>query len=186
MKRELRVLGVDDAPSVHGQRGPVLVVAPLFRGGSFMDGLLSTHVTRDGDDASYRLAEMIERSKFKSQLRAVFLDGIAVAGFNVVDVQALSLRTEVPVIVVMRERPDVEGMKRALLRLSMGHKVALLDRAGPIEPAGSIFIQRVGISRQDAVELLRICTVRGHIPEPVRVAHLIASGVADGESRGRA
>ena len=53
-------------------------------------------------------------------------------------------------------------------------------------PAGPICVQRVGLSLEAARHLVDRYAVNGHVPEPLRVAHLIAGAVATGESRGRA
>jgi endonuclease V-like protein UPF0215 family len=116
------------------------------------------------------------------------LQGIAVAGFNVVDIQALAGETGLPVLVVMRRRPDMERIRRALLANVRGGraKLRLIERAGPVEPAAGLFVQRAGLSLDAAAGVLRRLAVAGNLPEPIRVAHLIAGGVATGESRHRA
>ncbi|MDG6221559.1 MAG: DUF99 family protein, partial [Candidatus Thermoplasmatota archaeon] len=43
-----------------------------------------------------------------------------------------------------------------------------------------------GISQEDAAIIIRNNTIRGAVPECLRVAHLIARGIVEGESRGRA
>jgi endonuclease V-like protein UPF0215 family len=53
------------------------------------------------------MADLVRRSQFAGHVRAVLLQGIAVGGFNVVDVHALSRALRVPVLVVMRRPPDV-------------------------------------------------------------------------------
>ena len=35
-------------------------------------------------------------------------------------------------------------------------------------------------------EFLKVTTVHSYIPEPLRIAHIIAAGLVKGESRGRA
>jgi endonuclease V-like protein UPF0215 family len=49
-----------------------------------------------------------------------------------------------------------------------------------------VCVQRVGLSREQAEALLRATTLHGKLPEPLRLAHLIAGGVTRGTSRGRA
>ncbi|KAA0006449.1 MAG: DUF99 family protein, partial [Thermoplasmata archaeon] len=49
-----------------------------------------------------------------------------------------------------------------------------------------IYISFRGISLEEAKEIIKISTIRGVIPEPLRVAHMIASGVVRGESYGKA
>jgi len=44
----------------------------------------------------------------------------------------------------------------------------------------------VGTTEAEVEKALSLTTVRGVLPEPLRVAHLIAAGIVRGESRGRA
>ena len=65
-------------------------------------------------------------------------------------------------------------------------KWRLIERAGPMEPLRGVFVQRVGLSASEAGELIAGTTLHGNLPEPLRLAHLIAGGVTTGASRGRA
>lgn len=163
-----------------------MVIGTFFRGGVALDGVMSCVVEVDGDDATSKIAEMLLKSKFRHQLKCIFLDGIAVAGFNVVDIHELHKRAKLPIIVVMRKRPDVEGMRKALRKISQEHKMTLIENAGKIFPLGKVYAQVVGTTTEKAREFLAITCTRSDIPEPLRAAHLIAAGVLKGESRGRA
>ncbi|MBK6692967.1 MAG: DUF99 family protein [Myxococcales bacterium] len=55
-----------------------------------------------------------------------------------------------------------------------------------MEPLRGVFVQRVGLSPSEAGELIAGTTLHGNLPEPLRLAHLIAGGVTTGASRGRA
>jgi len=188
MKKELRVIGIDDAPfdKFDPMQKYVLVVGTVFRGGSFMDGMLSTHVEKDGEDATLRLVEMINECKFRSQIKAVFLDGIAVAGFNIINPISLNKETGIPVVVVIRDYPDYNKIFFALEKLNMKKKIELIKKIPKPIKMNYIYVQNIGISKAETKKLLNICCTHSNIPEAVRVAHLIASGIVDGESRGRA
>ena len=97
VKKEVRILGIDDAPFTKGKDKEVLVIATIFRGGEFLDGVLRTHVTCDGNDATDKIVEMINRSRHKPQLRVVMTDGIALGGFNLLDIHEIFRRTQLPV-----------------------------------------------------------------------------------------
>lgn len=185
MKPETRVLGIDDAPFTKKEKN-VLVIGTLFRGGSWMDGILSTKVKIDGNNSTSKLIKMINKSKFKPQLQAIILDGIAFGGFNIVDINKLNKKTKVPVIVVIRKYPDFNKIKNALKKMGKYEKYKLIEKAGEVSKAGNIFIQLAGISLQDAKKILKITCIRSLLPEPIRVAHLIGAGIVEGESRGRA
>lgn len=188
-KPQIRLLGIDDAPFLKGDE-QVLVIATFFRGGYSMDGVLSTYAQVDGKDATYNLIQMINQSKFRSQLQAILLDGIAVGGFNVINIESLWKHTGIPVIVVVRKMPDFQKLEKTLKKLGMEKKFQLMEKAGQpqkiILPQGIIHIQAVGISVEDAEKIIKLSCTQSNIPEPIRASHLIGAGIVKGESKGRA
>jgi endonuclease V-like protein UPF0215 family len=117
----------------------------------------------------------------------VMLQGITLAGFNVVDVLTLHQRLGLPVLVVARRLPDLDSVRHALLtQIPQGDKKwNLIERLGPLEPAGQVYIQRVGLTLPAAREVVQRFAIHSHLPEPLRTAHLIAGAIAEGQSRGR-
>jgi endonuclease V-like protein UPF0215 family len=190
MKKQIRVLGIDDAPFRFGD-GRTIVIGVVMRIPSYMEAVMSTKVEVDGHDANTALAEMINSSNYKKQLKLVMLDGVALGGFNVVDIHTLFERTGIPVVTITRDRPDFTGMEYALRehfddwfeRLEVIKKGDLVELETAHKP---IFMKYVGIGFEDIEDIIRQATVRGAIPEVIRVAHLIATGVVKGESYGRA
>tara|TARA_Y100000310_G_C20599710_1_gene772367 strand:+ start:861 stop:1424 length:564 start_codon:yes stop_codon:yes gene_type:complete len=186
VKKEIRVIGVDDSPFNKFKKGKVLIIATIFRGGSFIDGVLSTNVNADGNDSTTKLIAMINRCKFKPQLQCILLDGIAFGGFNIIDIQELNKKTKIPVIVIIRRQPNFKKIFRTLKKLKKESKIKLIQKAGQVTKVGKIFIQTKGLTLQKAKQILKLTCTRSLIPEPIRVAHLIASGVVTGESKGNA
>jgi len=179
-------LGVDDFPFRREHRGDVPIVGAVFAG-LRLEGVVTGRVRRDGRNATRAVAELVTRSSFAPQLQLVLLQGIALAGFNVVDLGELHARLGIPVLVVARRQPRLESIRRALLERVPGgrRKWRLIERLGPMEAVGGVWVQRAGLSLADADRVVRRLAVHGRIPEPLRTAHLIAGGVARGESRGR-
>jgi endonuclease V-like protein UPF0215 family len=186
-RRISHVIGFDDAPFARRHRGDIMVVGALYAGAR-LEGVLSGRVRRDGANSTRVLVELLRRSRFRAHIQAVLLQGIAFAGFNVVDIHALHAALGLPVIVVARHRPDLAAIRRALLNKVRGgrRKLRLIERAGPMEPLAGVYVQRAGIAPDKAAELIRRFAIHGKLPEPLRSAHLIAGGVATGESRHRA
>ncbi len=186
MKKEIRVLGIDDVSFDKFRDKKTRVIGIIYRGGQFMDGVLCTVVAVDGSDSTSRIINMVNRCKFLPQLQCILLDGIAVAGFNVIDVVKLSSRTGLPVIVVMRDYPDIDKMIRALKKLGMERKIKLIEKAGLVHKHGRIHFQAIGMDLKTARDILSVTSTHSYVPEPIRVAHLIGQGLAYGESKGRA
>ncbi len=186
VKKEARILGIDDSPFDKFKKDKVLVIGTIFRGGQFLDGVLSTKVTVDGSDSTQKLISMINKTKHKPQLQVIMIDGIALGGFNIIDVQKLHKKTKLSVIVVIRRMPDIANIKRILKKIGKENKIKLLEQAGLPVKIGKIYCQLTGITLEKAKQVLKIACTHSYIPEPIRIAHLIASGVVLGESRGKA
>ncbi len=184
-RRFSNVVAFDDGPFPRRPTGRVPVVGTVYAD-LRLDGVLIGRVAKDGFDAAAELARMITRSRFEGHIRLVMLQGIALAGFNVVDVFALQRLLARPVLVVSRRLPDQGAIKAALqAHIPEGAaKWQIIERLGPMEPAGPVFIQRVGIDRDAALETVARFAVHGHLPEPLRSAHLIAGAIVAGQSRG--
>ena len=187
MKPITNVVGFDDAPFPHEHRGDVRVVGAVCSR-TRLDGVLSGRVRRDGVNATDALIALVAGGKFREHVRAVLLQGIALAGFNVVDIRRLSAELDVPVLVAVRRQPRMHLVRQALFERTPGgaRKWKLIEQAGALEPLGPMWIQRVGLERHEAAALLKATTLTGNLPEPLRLAHLIAGGVTTGQSRGRA
>jgi endonuclease V-like protein UPF0215 family len=180
------VVGFDDAPFPFEHRGRVRIVGAVCAR-TRLDGVVSGFVSRDGSNSTARIVQLIRNSQFAKNVRAVLLQGIALAGFNVVDIVGLHEILKVPVLVVVRRSPRLALVKAALFGHTPGaaRKWKLIERAGEVERLGPIFVQRIGIDRDAALALVRATTLHGNVPEPLRLAHLIAGGVTTGASRGR-
>lgn len=186
MRNELRVLGIDDGPFFKFRKGEVIIVGTFYRGGNFLDGLLTTKARVDGNNSTKNIIEMVNNSKFKSQLRALLLDGIAVGGFNVIDIEKLHKETNIPVIAVIRHKPDVPKIIKTLKELGMERKSRIVERLPEPKKVNGVYMQNIGINEEEAREIIKITTTHSQIPEPIRVAHIIAGGLVKGESKGRA
>ncbi len=197
LSEEVRILGIDDFPHSRVSKGPVTVVGTLFRGSKLMDGLLSTVINYDGTDVTQKLTKLINSSKIKSQLHAIITDGVTFAGFNILDIKQLNSKTKVPVIAVVRKKPNFTKIKSALKNLNESElRTNMIDNAGQIHDVQvmnhtlskpkKIYFQCCGISVEEAQELIRLTAINGIVPEPIRISHLIGSGLFFGESKGRA
>jgi len=193
IKKEIRVIGIDDSPFRKSDK-ECIILGAIYRGGNYIDGLVSSKVKIDGNDATKIIIELIKKTRHYGQLSCIMLDGIALAGFNVVDINELGKKAKIPVVVMMRKLPDLKKIDRALK--SFMEKGNAEKRMSIIRKAGNIYSTKIkdrrvyfqisGIAPSKASEIIRVTTTHSLIPEPLRVAHLIASGIIRGESKGRA
>jgi endonuclease V-like protein UPF0215 family len=184
IKPEIRVLGVDDGVFVPHVKGFALVIGVVFRGGFWLDGVMSTKVEVDGCDAVDKISSMIVNSPHYKQLRVIMLDGVTFAGFNVVDIKKLNEKTRLPVIAVTRNKPDFKEIQKALKNLPRSEKrwKAVMNAGEIIEVSTrskdeKVYMEVSGILEEDAWKIVKLTSTRSNVPEALRVAHLIASGV---------
>lgn len=181
------VVAFDDAPFAREHRGNVAIVGVVYAGDR-LDGVLAGRVRRDGANAAREIVRLVAGSRFAPQIQLVMLQGIAMAGFNVVDAFAIHRELGVPVLVVSRHEPDRDSVRSALLDHvpGGGRKWRIVERLGAMEPLNGVWVQRLGIELGAAEQVLKRFATHSTLPEPLRVAHIIAGGLATGESRGRA
>ena len=184
IKSEIRVLGIDDGRFVLHTKGTVDVVGVVYRGGYCFEGVMRTEITIDGLDATEKIATMIKNSPYYKELRAIILDGVTFAGFNVVDISELYDRVDLPVMSVAREKPDLEKIRGALKNLpDFEKRWQAMENAGELfevetrDGENPVYVQTAGILREDAENIIKKMSTQSNIPEMLRVAHILASGL---------
>lgn len=183
MKSGIRILGIDDSQFSDMQKN-VLIIAVLFRK-CLIEGVMSTNVERDGRDSTEKILNIVKNSRFYPQIKVIMLNSIMMAGLNVVDIKKLNGELRVPVIAVTRKRPSRIRVKRALMNFGdWKERYKLVISAGPSYKFGNLYMQLAGISFEEAKKVMGLFE-KNRIPEPIRLAHIIASGVVCGESHGR-
>ena len=92
--------------------------------------------------------------------------------------------TKLPVIAVSDSKPDTQQVKKALQQIDPAgwkKRFTSLKASGPIREVESqpgrvpIYMQWEGLPFEQAVEVIKKTATRSRIPEPIRVAHIIAS-----------
>ena len=190
MKKQIRLLGIDDSPFTFNDKYAT-VIGVIMRGGGYIDGVLKSKVSIDGLDATNICKEMVENTRYRKQLRAVMIDGITLGGFNIVDIDEMYFDTNLPVITITRDAPDFAKIETALKKNFKDWKDRInIIKKGKIHKIETshnpIYVKYIGTSIDEAKEIIKLSTIQGVIPEPIRVAHLIASGITRGESYGKA
>ncbi|HKN06724.1 MAG TPA: DUF99 family protein [Thermoplasmata archaeon] len=179
-KAHPRVVGVDDGAFDRYERtAPIAAVSLSLP--EHVEAVRTAQVRVDGTDGTRRVVALVRSLGSLDGVRAVLLDGAVVGGFNVLDMDALHRELRLPIVAVTRRPPEFAQIHAALKKWfprTAPARWSLLraHRLFPVPTGGRpILAAAVGCSRADAAHLVRRSTVHGYWPEPLRLAHLIAS-----------
>lgn len=190
MKEHIRVLGIDDSPFSF-EDDTTVIVGVLIRMPNYVEAVMKSEIDVDGWNSTEKIECMVQESRYRENISAVLIDGIALGGFNVVDIKKLNDLIGIPVASITRKQPDLDSMAAALKKKfadwEKRYKLITGNEMREVETEHNpLYVQHVGIDFESLETLIRKSTVRGALPEPIRVAHLIVTALKRGESYGRA
>ncbi|MDQ1279978.1 MAG: uncharacterized protein QG670_1240 [Thermoproteota archaeon] len=181
IKTEIRLLGLDGCSSASSRVESTILIGIVFRGGFWLDGAMKTEIKGNGLDVTEKIVNMVKTSPHFDQLRVIMLNRIVFSNFNFVDVRKLFTITRLPVIVMIK-RKNMADVKNALRKLpNFEEQWRIIQNSGEtvamkLNGKNTYFLIS-GIGKGDAEKIVKMSCTRLSIPEPIRVAHVIALGV---------
>jgi endonuclease V-like protein UPF0215 family len=145
-----------------------------------IDGIALQRATVGGDDATEAVLQ-IYHDLNRSDINAILLSGAAISWFNIIDLQEVYERLNLPLICLTYEESSgleehlrehfvgQEAEKKLLRYWRLGGREMILLKTGY-----GVYIRTLGCTVQEARALLNKFTLEGRVPEPVRVARLAA------------
>jgi endonuclease V-like protein UPF0215 family len=180
------LIGIDDGPFEKDTDPVTPIVGVVMEGSDLVEGVAMTSFPIDGAGVTDFLAAWIQSLRFRPGLQGIVLGGITIAGLAVVDVERLSQALELPVMVLNRKDPREHRLAGALESAGLTDRLEVVDRTPLSRPVSNgLYLACAGTSPEEAARLIGASRRKGEMPEPLRLAHLIASAVVRGESRGR-
>ena len=177
----LKIVGIEDG-SFTREMSETLLVAVLMQDGRWIEDVKIEEITIDGLDATATVLQLLKHWNFD----AVMLAGVSYAGFNLIDPIKLAESFQKPVIIMSRSKPNNIAVKRALKEHFKDWKARwrVFEGLGPIykfkplrnEP--SIYLEVVGAEASWAMRIIKSCCFSCKVPEPIRVARIIARGLS--------
>ncbi len=175
-KRGIRVLGIAESFRKGDSRS--VLGGVVMRSDLVIDGISLGETTVGGDDATASIAELYRRLK-RQDVNVLMLSGCVISHYNIVDLDLLAKKVGRPLIcLTYRESSGIEDAitrefgaateKLALYR-KLGERVRMVLHTGH-----PVYARLASISRPDALRVIESFALQGGIPEPVRVAKLLA------------
>ncbi|MFQ5884353.1 MAG: DUF99 family protein, partial [Thermoplasmata archaeon] len=113
MKEHIRILGIDDAPFTFEDE-ITEIIGVLIRLPNYIEAVMKSKIDVDGWNSTNQICGLLQKSRYLENISMIFLDGIALGGFNVVDIDKLNEAVGIPVASISRNEPDLESIEAAL------------------------------------------------------------------------
>jgi len=175
-KRAIRVLGISES----FRKGDSFSVlgGVVMRSDLVVDGICFGRATVGGDDATSSMVGM-HRRLGRRDVNVVMLSGCIISHYNIVDIDGVSKETGRPVIcLTYRESAGIEDSIRHQFddpESKIGRYRMLGERTRMLLGTGkSVYARLASISEPDARRVIESFTLQGGVPEPVRLAKLLA------------
>ncbi len=175
-KRGVRVLGIAES---FAKKEPLSRLAGVvMRKDLRVDGFGLAEISVGGDDATEGILGIF-RGLEREDINALLLNGSIISWFNIVDLARVREETDLPVISLTYEESEgLEGYIREYFTRPQ-EKIELYRRLGPREPLRlrtgfEVYARFLGATAEETKGLLNSFTLEGKVPEPLRVARLLA------------
>ena len=145
-----------------------------------IDGFVMGYSTVGGDDATDSILTMYEKLD-RPDVSFLLISGIVISLYNIVDVKRISEKTGLPVIgVTYEESPGIENAIKHHFPESYESKLAEYSKLGSREKitlhtSHNLYIRNEGCTALEVKQLLDKMTLQGSVPEPLRIAQLLAN-----------
>lgn len=144
-----------------------------------IDGFVFSHATVGGDDATESILTMYDKLN-RQDISFLLISGLIISMYNIVDIKKLWEQFQIPIVGVTYEESD--GIEEAIKHHfpnSYQFKIVQYQKLGPrikigLHTGHDLYVRVEGCEINEAKRLLDAFTLQGSIPEPLRVAQLLA------------
>ncbi|MBE0517540.1 MAG: DUF99 family protein [Methanophagales archaeon] len=180
-KKGIRVLGV--AESFRREHEKSVLAGIVMRSDFIIDGVGFTYITIGGMDATEGVVHLFE-SLQRDDINVMMLNGCVISWFNIIDLHEVYNRLQIPLICVTYE--ESEGLEEHIAKhfeaSERDSRLEAYKRLGDRVPVRlhehfEVLIRSLGIDDADAGAVLKKFTAHGKVPEPLRVAKIVARAI---------
>ena len=176
-KKGLRGLSI--AESFTQTSAKSILAGVVMRRDLVIDGFVFGSATISGDDATDEILKMYERLG-RPDISYLLISGIIISMYNMIDIQRIHQTLEIPIIGVTYE--DSQGIQDAIKHHfpeNYESKIKEYEKLGErkkisLHTSYDVFVRNEGCTIDEVKHLLDELTLQGSLPEPLRVAQLLA------------
>ena len=180
-KKGFRALGISES-FVKGVSKESILAGVVMRADMKIDGFTFSRATVGGTDATEKILEMYKRLR-RDDINLLLLNGCVISWYNVIDLHRVAGETGLPLIcVTYNESAGLERYFRELFPEDWKYRVEIYRKNKnrvPVKLSTGhvVYIRFIGMEVDEAKGVLNRFTLEGAIPEPLRIARLLAISI---------
>ncbi len=115
------------------------------------------------------------------EIKLVLIYNSVLAGMGILNLESLKKIWKVPIIIISEKKPDNQKILAVIENLAQSEEYKQVLEQNPdnwIHMENTrLFMLTLGINEKDAVQLITKFQISGDLPEPLRVADIIAKAI---------
>jgi hypothetical protein len=178
-KKGIRALGIAESFQ-KGASDKAVLAGVVMRGDMQIDGFKISEITLGGLDATDGVLEIF-RGLGRKDINVILLNGCVISLFNIIDMEEVYAELALPIVCVTYE--ESEGLERYFKEFDDSEaRLEIYRRLGERTPirlhtGHRVLVRYIGIEMREVQLLLDKFTLQGAIPEPLRVARILARSI---------
>ena len=151
----------------------------VMRRDFIIDGFVFGQTTIEGNDATDSILLMCQKLN-RDDISFVMISGLIISMYNIVDIKKIWCKLKIPIIGVTYD--DSNGIEAAIkyhfpesyqTKIEQYHKLGQRTKI-KLHTGHDLYIRIEGCTIEETKSLLDAFTLQGAVPEPLRIAHMLA------------
>jgi hypothetical protein len=180
-KKGIRALGIAES-FMKGSSKTSILAGVVMRADLVVDGVGIAEVTVGGMDSTQKIKSLYD-SLQRSDINLILLNGCVVSWYNVIDLHQFAKTVNLPLIcLTYDESAGLEKYFEENFPNDWKERVEIYQRNGSrkrlkLSTGKDVFARAINVKESEVLQVLNKFTLEGSIPEPLRVAQLVARSV---------
>jgi len=144
-----------------------------------IDGFIFGNSTLKGDDATEEIISMYNKVE-RPDISYILISGVVISLYNIIDIKKLHDILQIPIIgVTYKESDGLEETIKKHFPDDYKEKLEKYSMLGTrekisLDTSFDLYVRNEGCTTLESKQLLNKITLQGSVPEPLRVAQLLA------------
>ncbi|MFQ5440616.1 MAG: DUF99 family protein [Nitrosopumilaceae archaeon] len=179
-KKGLRGLAIAESFKQNSKNS--ILAGVVMRRDFVIDGFAFGNSTVTGDDATEKILQLYDDLS-RPDISYVLISGLIISLYNVIDIKKIFQSLKIPIIgLTYNESEGIENSIKKHFPDSYKTKIKNYEKLEKrkkitLHTSADVFVRKEGCTYNEVKHLLNELTLQGSLPEPIRVAQLLAKSL---------